>query len=197
MTRHALATSAAVFAAATVAPTPYVLPSDRVEGPLPSHKTRLGEWLLQGEDLFVLWRRRLASQSPVLAFGELADVPERATWFVYGTGVKVQALYDRAHGLVLYHQGCCAWDEIVLARAPASPEALVGRDLLAFRTRHGIGLGASAADVVAAYGPAHLHRSTKIADLRVLSYWRDQHVKGSGCAWFENFVFRGSRLIEI
>ncbi len=55
----------------------------------------------------------------------------------------------------------------------------------------------SPAAVVRAYGPARLHASTTTAGLRVLSYYRDQHVPGSGCAWFENFVFRANRLIEI
>jgi hypothetical protein len=183
---------------ATVAATPYVLPSGQVGPRLTPTGKRLGAWIPQGEDLIEPWHRHLASTSPALAFGELADPPVRATWFQHGpTLVRVQAVYDPVHRVVLYHQGCCGWDETVLARAPSPPDFVIRRDLSAVRTRHGIALGVSAARVVRAYGAARFHASTKAPGLRVLSYWRSQHAHFSGCAWFENFVFRGNRLIEI
>ena len=193
--------SSSAFAAplpATVAPTPYVLPAGRVGPWLTPTGKRLGAWIPQGEDLIEPWHRHLASTSPALAFGELADPPVRATWFRHGpTLVRVQAVYDPVHRVVLYHQGCCGWDETVLARAPSPPEFVIRRDLSAVRTRHGIALGASPSRVVHAYGPARFHPSTQSPGLRVLSYWRSQHVHFSGCAWFDNFVFRANRLIEI
>ena len=183
--------------AKTVAPTPHALPA-RVGPWGTSSSKRLGAWIPQGEDLIEPWRLHVASTSPALAFGDLTDPPVRATWFAHGPAlVKVQAVYDPVHRVVLYHQGCCAWDETVLALAAPPPEPVVRRDLSRVRTRHGIALGASAARVVRAYGPARFHPSTQSPGLRVLSYWRSQNLHFSGCAWFENFVLRANRLIEI
>ena|ERR1700676_5557 len=190
--------ASAAAAPVRVAPKPYVLPSGRVGPWLTPTGKRLGAWIQQGEDLIEPWHRHLASTSPSLAFGELADPPVRATWFAFGpTLVKVQAVYDPVHRVVLYHQGCCGWDETALARAPSPPEFVIRRDLSAVRTRHGIALGASPSRVVHAYGPARFHPSTQSPGLRVLSYWRSQDVHFSSCAWFDNFVFRANRLIEI
>jgi hypothetical protein len=124
----------------------------------------------------------------------------RREYFVYGEAgpSRVALVYDSAHGLALYSQGCCAWQETVLATVSTPPpRAVAAANLAALRSRHGIPLGASPNAVRRAYGPARLYRSTTSRGLRVLAYYRDQHVTGSGCGWFENFVFRSNRLIEI
>ncbi|MDB5039520.1 MAG: hypothetical protein JWN27_246 [Candidatus Eremiobacteraeota bacterium] len=152
----------------------------------------LAAWLPRGEDIFEPWRRHLTAQSP-LGSNEMFSIPNNATLFV-----RVRLVYDADRGVALYYQGCCAWQETVLMIAPKPPPQPVQvANLRAVRTPRGIGLGASPAAVVRAYGPARLHASTTTAGLRVLSYYRDQHVPGSGCGWFENFVFRANRLVEI
>jgi hypothetical protein len=166
------------------------------------HRARnetLAAWLPHGEDIFEPWRRHLAAQSP-LGSNEMFSIPNNATSFVHGDAgpPRVSLVYDADLGVALYYQGCCAWQETVLMIAPKPPpQPVQAANLRAVRTPHGIGLGASPAAVLRAYGPARLHASTTTTGLRVLSYYRDQHVPGSACAFFENFVFRANRLIEI
>ena len=156
------------------------------------------KWLPRGEDLFEPWRRHLTAQAP-LGWNDMLSVPNNATSFGFGdAGPGGELVYDPARGIVLNRRGCCAWWETVLMVAPKPPpQPAQTADLSAIRAGHAIALGASTADVVRAYGPARLHASTTTAGLRVLSYYRNRHVPGSGCGWFENFVFRANRLIEI
>jgi len=146
--------------------------------------------LPHGEDLFEPQRRHLAANA-ALGWREMFE-----TQFPRRVGQPI--LYDAMHGVVLYYQGCCAWEETVLAAVTAPPPRAVRHaDLGTLKTPRGIALGASPEPVRHAYGPAPLHRSTTTRSLRVLSYYRDQPVRGSGCGWFENFIFSADRLIEI
>jgi hypothetical protein len=148
-------------------------------------------WLPHGEDLFEPWRRRLTADASI---GPAEMFDDR----LFSRLRYPPILYDRAHGLVLYYQACCDWQETVLATVTTPPpRALIHADLAALKTPRGIALGAAPAAVRRAYGPALLHRSTTSPGLRVLSYYRSARVPGSACAWSENFVFRGDRLIEI
>jgi hypothetical protein len=157
------------------------------------------KWLPRGEDLFEPWRRHLAATGP-LGWDEMFKMPSRQTFFLYGDAgpPRVGLVYDPVHRVALYYQGCCAWQETVLASvATRPPGEVISADLGTRRTPRGIALGVAPSAVRRAYGPAAMHRSTMKPALRVLSYWRDQHVQGSACAWFDNFVFRDGRLIEI
>lgn len=147
----------------------------------------LWRWMPHGEDLFAPWRRGLTSYAP-LGFAEMFAVP-----------AKRPILYDPAHRIVLYYEGCCAYQMTVLAAVAGPPPTttIPFAPLGAVRTARGIGLGATPAAVREQYGPARLHRSTTAPALRVLSYFRDRHVPGASCGWFENFVFRAGRLAEI
>jgi|GEM_PF-1206325 len=159
----------------------------------------LGAWLPRGEDLFEPWRRHRAANGP-LGWDEMFTVPRDATYFWYGNAgpPRVQAVYDPVRRVVLFEQGCCAWQETVLASVSTPPPyAVKTANLGVLRSRHGIGLGASPSAVRRAYGRAHLYPSTKARGFRVLSYYREQPTSGSTCGWFENFVFRADRLIEI
>jgi hypothetical protein len=110
----------------------------------------------------------------------------------------VNLVYDPVRRVALYEQGCCAWQETVLAVVPKPPPSAVkSANLGAVRTRRGIGLGASPSAVRGAYGAARLYPSTTKRGFLVLSYYRMHGTKGSACGWFENFVFRGGRLVEI
>lgn len=147
----------------------------------------LWRWMPHGEDMFQPWRRGLTSNAP-LGDGEMFALPRDAT-----------IVYDPAHRVVLYYQGCCAYQETVLASVlTPPPKQLRTASLAALRTERGIGLGSSPNAVRRAYGRARLHRSTVSPGLRVLSYYREQRVPhSSSCGWFENFVFRANRLTEI
>jgi len=108
-------------------------------------------------------------------------------------------IYDARHHLVLYYLGCCAWEETVLAsvRTPP-PHAVPAGDLSAVRNPRGIALGVTPAVVRRAYGPARLHPSTTTPGRSVLSYVHEHRTPGStSCGWFDNFVFRRDRLVEI
>lgn len=166
---------------------------------LKARNERLGRWLPHAEDLFEPWRRHLTASAP-LDWNELFQLPKDATSFWYGEAgpPRVTAVYDPVRREVLYRQGCCAWEETVLVHAAMPPPApLRTADLGAVRSRRGVALGSIPAAVVRAYGPARLHPSTTAPEFRVLSYYRKQHTQGSDCGWFENFVFRTNRLIEI
>lgn len=149
--------------------------------------------------MFEPWRRHRAAAA-ALGWNELFTIPREATFFWHGDAgpPKVNVVYDPVRHVALYSQGCCAWDETVLGTVlKPPPSAVKTADLGGTRTRRGIGMGASPDAVRRAYGPARLYPSTTTPGVRVLSYWRNQFVKGSGCAWFENFAFRTNRLIEI
>lgn len=159
----------------------------------------LGAWLPHGEDLFEPWRRHRAANGP-LGWDEMFAMRRDATYFWYGNAgpSRVQAVYDPVRRVVLFEQGCCAWQETVLASVSTPPpDRLKTANLGALRSRRGVGLGASPSTVRRAYGPARLFPSTTARGLRILAYYRDQHTKGSACGWFENFVFRSNRLVEI
>jgi hypothetical protein len=149
-------------------------------------------WLPHGEDLFEPSRRHVAYDS---AIGQREMIDERLQL----GPPHATILYDADHGMVAYYQGCCAWQETVLASVTTRPpRALTPQNLAGLKSPRGIALGASPGAVLRAYGPATLHASTTTRGLRVLSYYRSQHAPGSpSCGWFENFVFRANRLIEI
>jgi hypothetical protein len=118
---------------------------------------------------------------------------------MFAVPAKLPILYDPERRIVLYYEGCCAYQMTVLAEVTGPPptKLIPSTPLGAMRTTRGIGLGATPAAVRQRYGPARLHRSTTAPALRVLSYYCDRHVPGASCGWFENFVFRAGRLTEI
>lgn len=159
----------------------------------------LGAWLPANEDIFEPWRLHRAAVG-ALGWSDLFTIPPDATFFWHGEAgpPKVHLVYDPVRRVALFSQGCCSWQETILATvAKPPPGAVKTADLAAMRTRRGIGLGASPDAVRRAYGKAVLYPSTAKRGLRVLAYYRMQYPKGSACGWFENFVFRGARLIEI
>jgi hypothetical protein len=191
------AASAAPAPAATSAPGPAGARQDAEF--LKRRNEALGAWLPANESLFEPWRRHHAADGP-LGWNEMFAVPAPATNFWYGPAgpPRVNLVYDPRRRVALYEQGCCAWQETVLADVSKPPPGVVKAvNLGALRTRRGIALDATPTAVRRAYGPARLYPSTLKPELRVLSYYRDQYTRGSACGWFENFVFRANRLIEI
>ena len=131
--------------------------------------------------------------------------PDDGTFFVYGTAgpPKGHAVYDYNHHIAFYEQGCCSGQEVVAASGvPAPPKRLVARDLSSLRTVRGIHLGVSVTDVIRIYGRAKALPIPSHPGVSLLAYttWPPRNrVKTVQlpCGQFENFWFRGGRLILI
>src|SRR5581483_2773576 len=124
------------------------------------------------------------------------------TAFVYGpAGTKGHVLYDSAHKVVLYQEGCCAWGNAVLASGIAPPPASVqSGDLSAVRTQRGLKLGMTQAQVAAAYGKTAPHAVPGAAGVTMLSYTTmrgNPSSAANACGQFQNFAFRGGKLFYI
>jgi hypothetical protein len=155
----------------------------------------LWRWLPHGEDMWEPQRRGLTAYA-ALSEAEMFWIPAGRTTGSDQSGRNV--VYDPLRHVVLYWNGCCDWEETVLAAVTGVPPRHVHfGDLGAVRTPRGVGLGASPSAVLRAYGPARPHRSTTTPALRVLSYYRDMHVPQSSCGRYEHFVFTKNRLTEI
>lgn len=135
--------------------------------------------------------------------------PDDGTFFVYGMAgpPRGHVVYDPVHHIAFYKQGCCSWDEVVAASHVAPPpKTVVARDLSTLRTVRGIYLGMHPSAVTRTYGASSLLTVSGHADVRMLAYttWKPaKDVTGVGigfpgtCGQFENFYFRGDRLILI
>jgi hypothetical protein len=163
--------------------------------PLAEADPVLWKWLPHGENMWQPYRRRLTSDSR-LGPAEMFTIPSMTT--VASKRATDNVVYDAVHRIVLYRDGCCDWEETVLAAVAEPPPRRVRFGQLgAVRTLRGIGLGAAPAAVIHSYGPARMHRSATKPALEVLSYYRDMHTPGSACGRYENFVFTADRLTEI
>ncbi len=130
--------------------------------------------------------------------------PSDGTFFTYGNAgpPKGHVVYDYAHGITFYDQGCCGWRDVVEAYAAPPPKRVVNRDLRALKTLRGIALGMSAQEVRRTYGPASLKRVSAKDGVSVLSYttWpprRQVTIVKSPCGQFQNFYFKHDRLVLI
>jgi hypothetical protein len=121
--------------------------------------------------------------------------PPDGTFFVYGNAgpPKGSLVYDYAHHIAYYGEGCCSWHEVVLAAGvSAPPKRVVSRNLSSVRTVRGIALVQSVAEVMRLYGSAHVAHVTGHAELQMLSYW---HRFDRSCGQGGDFVFKNDRLI--
>lgn len=127
----------------------------------------------------------------------------KATSFVYGSTepIKGHALYDAAHKIVLYQEGCCAWRNAVLVSGVATPPSSVqSGDLGAVRTLRGIKLGMTPRDVTSVYGKTAPHAVPGASGVTMLSYTTmhgDPSSAANACGQFQNFAFRNGRLYYI
>ena len=130
--------------------------------------------------------------------------PYDGTFFVYGNAgpPKGHVVFDYAHHIAFYSQGCCSGNDVVAVVGVADPpKRVVARDLSGLRTVRGVRLGMSPAGVMSIYGASHLLRVPNHGDLRLLAYttWPPFHAVPSRdpCGQFQNFVFRYDRLISL
>jgi hypothetical protein len=122
---------------------------------------------------------------------------------VYGDTepIKGRVLYDSAHRIVLYQEGCCAWRNTVLAWGIGMPPNPVkSADLSKVRTQRGITLGMTASQLTSIYGDAKPHPVAGVAGVTMLSYTTmhgNPSAAENACGQFQNFAFRDGRLYYI
>jgi hypothetical protein len=133
---------------------------------------------------------------------------EQGTFFVYGTAgpPRGHALYDSAHRIAFYEQGCCSWHDVVAAaNVDPPPKSLIPRDLTRLRTIRGVRLGMSPRSVMRIYGRTTMRDVIAHPGITILAYttWppaaavEGPPARVSSCGQFENFYFRGNRLVLI
>jgi hypothetical protein len=128
--------------------------------------------------------------------------PDDGTFFVYGDAgpPKGDVVYDYAHAIAFYDQGCCSWHESAIGYASAPPKRVVDRDLSALKTVRGIHLGMSPAAVEAIYGANRLRALPKAPGVSVLAYTATLKMPASyrvSCEQDDDFYFRDNRLVLI
>ncbi|MGA8535673.1 MAG: hypothetical protein WB615_16310 [Candidatus Tumulicola sp.] len=136
--------------------------------------------------------------------GSACPQVKNGTFFVYGTAepIKGYVVYDRAHRIVLYNKGCCAWRGYALTAGVAKPPKTVGNaDLSGVHTARGVTLGMTATQVERIYGTARPHATKGQPGLTTLSYttMKGSPTKpgGDACGQFQSFTFRQDRLVSI
>jgi len=183
----------------------------------------LGPWLGDPDTAFVAWqkgqtavvtqydyfvcdppRAPSAEKASFYYAGSACPLVKSGTAFVYGSAgpIKGNVIYDRAHGIVFYDKGCCAWRGFALTagvRPPPSPVS--NANLAGVRTKRGILLGMTMAQVQKVYGAARSHETKGMPGVQTLSYTTMKGTptdsKGDACGQFQSFSFRQDRLVSI
>ncbi|HTZ55105.1 MAG TPA: hypothetical protein VMB20_08560 [Candidatus Acidoferrum sp.] len=174
----------------------------------------LGEWLPGFGFSSDFWdvARRISQRDTFVYKGEHtapAEVfgttgPGDGTFFVYGDAgpPRGHVVYDYEHHITFYEQGCCSWQDVVLAYASPPPKPVVQRNLMGLHTERGIYLDMSMRQVTRIYGVSKLQPIAHQDNMYVLAYttWpprKDVRVVRMPCGQFENFYFRNDRLVLI
>ncbi len=171
---------------------------------LPSYGDSNNPWL-EGHAAFIHRRDGFAYEGRALGLdGRFGEAPRDGTFFVYGNAgpPKGYVVYDPAHRIAFYGQGCCSWfDLVAAANVPPPPKPVVRRDLSALRTVRGVRLGMSPSDVMSVYGRARFTPLRTHRRMHLLAYttWPPATTLAThaSCEQFENFYFRGGRLVLI
>ncbi len=156
-------------------------------------------------DYFVCGGARAPSEAKQSFYyaGSACPAVKNGTFFVYGTAepIKGNVVYDRAHAIVLYSKGCCAWRGFALtANTGQPPKSVSDADLRGVRTSRSIALGMTRAQVEKIYGPARPHDTRGRPGWTTLSYttMRTKPTEpGDACGQFQGFSFRQDRLVSI
>jgi hypothetical protein len=156
-------------------------------------------------DYFVCGGARAPSEGKQSFYyaGSACPPLKNGTSFVYGTAepIKGNVVYDRAHGIVLYDKGCCAWRGFALtANVGQPPKPVSNADLSGAHTMRGVSLGMTRAQVERIYGSARPHATKGRPGVTTLSYTTMKAKPtepGDACGQFQSFSFRQDRLISI
>jgi len=122
----------------------------------------------------------------------------RGTRLVYGLAgpPKVRIVYDPAHRIAYFDEGCCSWHRVVFASdAAPPPKSVAERSLEGVHTLHGLRLGDSPHDVFAVFGEAP-QRSGTVPGQTTIVYQRAivEPKPYSSCVEYDTFIFRKERL---
>jgi hypothetical protein len=133
--------------------------------------------------------------------GSGCPLMKKGTAFTYAPSGKGTVLYDRAHGIVLYDKGCCAERGFALTKNVGAPPKPVGNaDLTGVRTKRGVSLNMTQAQVLRIYGSTRSYDVKGRPGATTLSYTTMKtkpNEPGGACAQFQSFSFRQDRLISI
>lgn len=125
--------------------------------------------------------------------------PIFGTFFVYGKAgpTKGTAVYDPAHRIVYYAEGCCTWHHVVVAsEVGPPPKPLAARSLSKLRSSLGIKLGDPPSRIRVTYGPASFHSVSGSSTEQVLRYVHPLDVRRDPtCDDMTTFLFDRGRLI--
>jgi hypothetical protein len=182
----------------------------------PAWNPALGAWLPSFGDLGEPWRSgaatEIAQRDGFVYAKPDQDRPNTlglqgpgdGTAFVYGKAgpVRGHVVYDPAHHVAFYEQGCCSYFDVAAsADVVPPPKPVVTHDLSGLTTVRGIRLGETPTAVMQIYGRSRLLSVTGHAGLQMLAYTTWKPFKSmttvTPCGQFQNFVFRQERLIYI
>jgi hypothetical protein len=165
-----------------------------------------GQAALSGRyDYFVCGAPRTPTETKQSFYyaGSGCPLVTNGTYYVYGTAepIKGNVVYDRAHRIVLYSRGCCAWRGFALsANAGPPPKPVSGANLSGVRTMRGVSLGMTRAQVEKIYGPARPHGTKGRPGGTTLSYTTMKakpNEPGDACGQFQSFSFLRDQLVSI
>lgn len=181
----------------------------------------LGEWLPASDTGFEAWRLKQVARvkgydyfvcgsaaKPTLRTddfhypGSVCGPLKRGTAYVYGTAEPIRGtvVYDKAHRIVLYDKGCCAWRGYAFtADTAAPPKPVANADLSAVHTMRGAALGMTQAQLTRIYGPAAPHSVKGRPGYATLSYttMTGGPNDSEACGQFQSFTFKSDRLVSI
>ena len=181
----------------------------------------IGRWLPDPEIGFDAWSKRQNSvvsgydyfvcadnakpSVPLHDFdyaGSACGVLKNGTAFAYGPAgpIRGRVVYDRVHRIVLYAKGCCAWRGFALtANVAPPPKPVAAADLSAVRTKRGVTLTMTPAQVERIYGTASPHPTKGRPGLSTLYYSTITGGPNSpeACGQFQSFSFKNGRLVSI
>ena len=182
----------------------------------------VGEWLPDPEAGFDAWSKKQAivikgydyfvcgsSAKPTLPThdfqyaGSVCAPLKHGTAYVYGTAepIRGSVVYDRAHAVVLFYKGCCAWRGFALdANVAPPPKPVSNADLSGVHTMRGVALGMTQKQLVHIYGAAAPHPAKGQPGLTTISYTTmtgGPNGGGEPCGQFQSFTFKADKLVSI
>ncbi len=179
---------------------------------LPDPQTGFDAWskkhaiVIRGYDYFVCGSGAKPTL-PVHDFsyaGSVCAPLKHGTAFVFGTAepIKGSVVYDRAHSIVLFFKGCCAWRGFALtANVAPPPKPVSNADLSGVHTMRGVALGMTQKQLAHIYGAAAPHPAKGQPGLTTISYTTFTHgpndSRGEACGQIQSFTFKSDRLVSI